>query len=313
MNEADRVLNWMTEKHVRRWGTDHENTMKHLHVSKLYNGWSRSDEALSVLYRVLDTWDGKGQANVDREMSEQLGITRNRDPSRAAPGTTLERPRSQERSKTLAEIVDPFQLDVQLSLANAGLQAGDESTEENLLLLIGECESYRQRLSLEILQARCTLINLYRKQCSFEKCSIALKEARAAVHKSFEPDIEKTEGLYKACIEVGKLHLVEHDEEPAEDIFQSIAENAEDAFREDHAVIIKILIHVGKLYQNQNHWVKAATWFERALAASIATSDSESPLTKALEEALENHYYSSTCEQNMTLTLDEIRRIKFIL
>ncbi|KAG8533372.1 uncharacterized protein KY384_002155 [Bacidia gigantensis] len=314
MDDADRVLRWVTEKHVRRWGTVHENTMRHLlHVSKLYRIWSRSDEALSLLYRVLDTWDDKCQANVDREMPVQFGTTRHREPSIAVLGTNSERPGSRQAPQTLAEIVDPLRFDVQMSLSNTGLQAGDVSTEENLLHLIGECETHWQRLSLEILRARCTLINLYRKQNSLEKCSTALKEAWTAVHKSFEPGIEKTERLIRACLEVGKLHLECNDEEVAEDLFQSIAQNAEDAFQEDHAVIIRIFIHIGKLYQSQKHWFKAAPWFERALAASIAIGDSESPLIKVLEEALENHCYSSTCEQDMTITLDELRRIKFIL
>ena len=106
---------------------------------------------------------------------------------------------------------------------------------------------------------------------------------------------------------------MEHDEEQAEEIFQNIAKNAEYTFREDPAGIIKILIHVGKLYQDRNRWAKTAAWFERALAGSMATSDPESPLTKTLEEALEKRHYSSTCEQNTTLTLDEARRIKSIL
>ena len=191
MNEADRILNWVTEKHIRRWGTNHQNTLKHLlHVSKLLNGWSLSDEALSVLYCVLDTWDGKGHDSVNKDMAVQLGRTQNKQPSGAAPRTHLRHPRSQERLKTLAEIGDPLQIDVQLSLADAGLQAGDESTEENFLVLIGACERYWQRLSLEIIRAKCTLINPYQKQCSYEDCSIALKEAEAAVQKSFEPNIE---------------------------------------------------------------------------------------------------------------------------
>ena len=165
------------------------------------------------------------------------------------------------------------------------------------------------------MRARCTLVDLYRRQGNDEKSSLAFEKAQEAVDKTLKPNIEKTEGLAKACTEVGKLYLQEQGDETAEDIFQSIAAEAEDAFRTDRSPTIAIFLHIGEIYQNENSWSKAEPWFERALAASMAANGSDSPLTKALDAALEDRHYSSTCltgKGHMTFSVDELRRIKFI-
>ena len=316
MDDADWVLNWIVEKQVGRWGVDHENTMNHfLHVSRLYNGWSRNDEALSVLYRVLDTWDEQAWGNVNDEAPMRLGVSRRMKTPRAAPQRNVQLLGSNQTSRVWAETDDPLRVDYQLGLVNTRLASGDDTAENTLLLLVDQCEGHRQRLSLQILRARCTLVDLYRRQGNDEKTSLALEKAQEAVDKTLKPNIEKTEGLLKACTEVGKLYLQEQGDETAEDIFQSIAAEAEDVFRTDRSPTIAIFLHIGEIYQNENSWSKAKPWFERALAASMAANGSDSPLTKALDAALEDRHYSSTCltgKGHMTFSVDELRRIKFI-
>ena len=317
MDDDDRVLNWIVEKHVGRWGVDHENTMKHfLHVSRLYNGWSRNDEALSILYRVLDSWDEQAWSSVNDKAPIHFGAPRKMKPPRAAPRSNVELLGSNQTSRAWAETDDPLRVDYQLGLVNTRLASGDDTTENTLLLLIDQCESHWRKLSLQILRARCTLVDLYRRQGYDEKSSLALQKAREAVDKTLQPNIEKTEGLLKACTEVGKLYLQDQGDETAEDIFQSIAAEAEDAFPTNHSPTITILIHIGKIYQSENSWSKAEPWFERALAASMAANGFDSPLTKALDAALEDRHYSSTYltgEGHMTFSLDELRRIKLIM
>ena len=317
MGDADQVLNWIIEKHVGRWGVDHENTMEQfLLISRLYNGWSRNDEALSILYRVLDTSDEQAWGNVDHEIPTPLGVPRTMKPPRAVPRRIVQPQGSNQTSRAWAESDDPLRVDYQLGLVNTRLASGDDTAENTLLLLIDQCESHQQELSLQILRARCTLVNLYRRQGFDGKCSLALEKARQAVDKTLTSNVEKTEGLLKACTEVGKLYLQEEGDEPAEDIFQSTAAEAEDAFQTDSSPTITISIHIGEIYQNEHNWSKAEPWFERALAALMAANISDGPLTKALEAALEDRHYSSTCltsKGNMTFSLDELRRIKFIM
>ena len=317
MDDADRVLNWIVEKHVGRWGVDHENTMKQfLHVSRLYNGWSRNDEALSILYRVLDSWDRQAWNSVNDKAPIHLGVPQKMEPPGAVPRRNVELLGSNQTLRAWADTDDPLRVDYQLGLVNTRLASGDVTTENALLLLIDQCESHRQKLSLQILRARCTLVNLYRIQGYDRKRSLALQKAREAVDKTLQPNIKKTEGLLKACTEVGKLYLQEQGDEAAEDIFQSIAAEAEDAFPTNRLSTITIVIYIGNIYQNETSWSKAEPWFERALAASMAANGLDSPLTKALDAALEDRHYCSTCltgEGHMTFTLDELRRIKFIM
>ncbi len=317
MDDADQVLNWIIEKYVGRWGINHKNTMEQfLHISRLYNGWSRNDEALSILYRVLETWDEQAWGNMNDETPIRLGVPRTQKSPRAASRRNVQPLGSNQTSRAWAETDDRLRVDYHLGLVNTRLASGDDTAENALLLLIHQCESNQQKLSLQILRARCTLVDLYRRQGYDEKGSLALEKAREAVDKALTPNIEKTEDLLKACIEVGKLYLQEQGDEPAEDIFQNIAAEAEDAFQMDRAPTISILIHIGKIYQNENNWSKAEPWFERALAASMAANKLDGQLTKALAAALEDRHYSSTCltsKGNMTFSLDELRRIKFVM
>lgn len=317
MDDADRVLNWIIEGHVGRWGYDHDNTMEQmLRISRLYNGCSRNDEALSILYRVLDTWDEQAWANVNYENTMRLGVPQTMKPPKAVPRGKVQHQEPNLTSRAWAETDDPLRVDYQLGLVKTRLASGDDTAENTLLLLIDQCESHQQKLSLQILRARCTLVDFYRRQGYDEKSSLALEKARQAVDKTLTSNVEKTEGLLKACTDVGMLYLQVQGDEPAEDIFQSIAAAAEDAFQMDHSPAITIFIRIGKIHQNENNWTKAEPWFERALAASMAANELDSPLTKALEAALEDCHYSSTSltsKGNMTFSIDELRRIRFVM
>ena len=317
MDDADQVLNWIIERHVERWGYDHENTMEQLlHVSRLYNGWFRNDEALSILYRVLDTWDEQAWRNVNKENTMRPGVPQTMKPPKAVSRGNGQKEGSNQTSRVWAETDDPLRVDYQLGLVKTRLASGDDTAETTLLLLIDQCESHQQKLSLQILQARCTLVDLYRRQGFDEKCSVALEKARQAADKTLTSNVEKTERLLKACTDVGMLYLQVQGDEPAEDIFQYIADVTEDTFQVDRSPAIAILIHIGKIYQNEKNWSKGEPWFERALAASMAANGLNSPSTKALEAALEDRHYSSTCltsEGNMTFSIDELRRIRFVM
>ena len=316
MDDADQVLNWVIEKHIERWGVNHENTMEQfLHISRLYNGWSRNDESLSILYRVLDTWDEQAWGNGNYGSPTRLGAPGTMEPPKTVPRRNVQSLGSTQTSRAWEDTDDPLRVDYQLGLVNTRLASGDATAENTLLLLIEQCESHQQKLSLQILRARCSLVNLYRRQGNDVKGTLALEKAREAVDKTLTTNIEKSEVLLKACTDVGKLYLQEQGDEPAEDIFQNIAAEAEDVFQEDRSPAITLFIHIGKIYQTENNWSKAEPWFERALAASMAVNELDSPLTKALEAALEDRHYSSTCltsKGNMTFSLDELRRIKII-
>ena len=115
-----------------------------LHVSRLCNGWSRNDGALSILYRVLDTWDEQAWGNVNGEAPIRLSVSRKMKTSRTAPRRNVQLLGSNQISRVWAETDDPLRVDYQLGLVNTRLASGDDTAENTLLLLIDQCENHRQ-------------------------------------------------------------------------------------------------------------------------------------------------------------------------
>ena len=317
MNDADLVLNWMGEKHVERWGVDHEKTMTHLlYVADLFNSWSRSDEAVIFLYRVLDTWDKQFSIDVRQSTSLNPRLPRFTQPKGVTPRRTAQQPELEDISRTFAETDDPVRVDYQLGLANARLTSGDGAAESILLRLIEQCERHPERLNSQILQARCTLVDLYRRLEDNENMANALGQAQKSLERILESTAKKSERLLKACTKVARLHLKSSNCEVAEDIFQRIGGEAEDTLGIDHEATITILIDVGQIYQHENMWTSAQPWFERALAASMTANGLRNMLTKRLEAALENQNYSTSGfahEEETTFSLHQIKSIKFVV
>ncbi|KAF4625886.1 hypothetical protein G7Y89_g12275 [Cudoniella acicularis] len=55
MKDADAVLDWMTEKHIERFGDRCLETIEHLlHVVEMFRNWSRNEDAKAFLSRMLD-------------------------------------------------------------------------------------------------------------------------------------------------------------------------------------------------------------------------------------------------------------------
>jgi hypothetical protein len=295
MDDADLVLNWMGQNHVERWGLDHQKTMTHfLHVAELFNSWSRNDDATTFLYRILDAWD-KHISTGARD-----NPTLNPEPHRVAQPQVIplqptpRQSRPEDMTRAFAETDDPRRVDYQLGLANARVATNDETIEPLLLRLIEQCEKHPRKLASQILQARCALVDLYRRLGDDEQATSALWQAQKALETVLASTTTKTEPLLNSCIEVARLHIKDDYSEVAEDMLQRIGDKAEDTFGTDHNVTIEILVCIGKIYQRGNMWTYAQPWFERALAASMTANGLENAMTKRLEVALENQHYAVT-------------------
>ncbi|OCL02006.1 hypothetical protein AOQ84DRAFT_274378, partial [Glonium stellatum] len=285
MDDADKVLNWMSEKHMERWGMAHENTMRHsLRVAELLNEWNRTDDATSFLYRVFDAWD---KGDYDDPDPSRVNVSR-QEPSRAA----TERPETVDPTGAFTETDDPARVDYQLGLAEAQAIRNDESAEPLLIRLAEQCEKYPQKLSEQILQARNALVKLFKRRGDEEGVKIALRKARDALNSVLASASMKTERLLKVGIRVAALHVERAGSNIAEDMFQLLGDKAEEWFGTDHESTIRLLIHIGKIYQEEDMWSNAEPWFERALSASMTANGVESTMTQRLERALESQRYT---------------------
>ena len=108
--DADKVLNWMSEKHMERWGMAHENTLRHfLRVAELFSEWNRIDDATTFLYRVFDAWD---KGDYDDPDPPQVNGHR-KEPS----ATATRKAKTVDMTRAFTETDDPARVNYQLGLA----------------------------------------------------------------------------------------------------------------------------------------------------------------------------------------------------
>jgi tetratricopeptide (TPR) repeat protein len=281
MDEADSVLNWMTKKHVQRWGFLHSKTHSHfLHILDMLKDWSRGDTAMAFAYRVLDRWD----QNID-DLPRVSG--NQKDPTVAIDLISD----NKDLDDALAEIDDPARADYQVEIATTRAERNDGSAEGLFLRLAEQCQKYPTKLEMHTLKIKASLVRLYQQREDESQIGVALGEVRDAIHAILASSSEKTEGMMEVCIDVIALCFKDEDQQNAKDLYQNVANKAEDVFGSDDDVIIGLLIRIGNIYQNENQWSNAQPWFERALSASMSAS-LHSTMTKRLEKALENKRYS---------------------
>lgn len=293
MNEADLVLDRMGEKFTERWGLKHKETLMHfLRVVELFNCWSRADDAVTLLYRVLDVYEKHYSGNSTATTGPNALSAR--DSQHQARRLRIAGGQSQVEYAfgAFAQTYDPALLQYQLGLADAHVKAKDEAAEPLLLRIIEQCEAYPEKLAQEILRARYALVDLYQQLENDQQKGVALARAQNAFWSIVNSTTEKTKSVLEISTDIAKLHVQTGHYEAAEDICQRIGSEAERTFGTDDEVTIGILIRMGKIYQDGNRWSNARPWFERALAASMTANGLESKMTQDLEAALENkHYY----------------------
>ncbi|KAK0106080.1 hypothetical protein ONS95_004585 [Cadophora gregata] len=281
INDADKVLGWMSENHVRRWGLKDEKTTAHvLHVVDLLNSWFRPEDALTFLYRATEVWenpDGRQEKG-----GSASGNSRNRSGN------------PQSRLSDVFRMADdnPSALDSRLGSAKAHVNAKDESIEPILLSLISQCEKSPGTLAVKNIRARCELIQLYQNLQREEDRIASLTRAREFLADIWKSDSEKSKELMEASVDVAKLLVQAGKAADAKDVLRSVEQEAVDSFGPDDDRTIWLLMRIGVMYQNEHDWDEAEPRFEQALAASMTQHGLEDGLTKTLESALEKRHYS---------------------
>jgi tetratricopeptide (TPR) repeat protein len=302
MNDADLVLNWMGEEYMKRWGLEHDNTMNHfLNVAELLHNWSRPDDAITILYRVLD--------KLETESSEDPGDTVGPNVNTATKGqpqvplTQHTASQSQAEKATGSSTLENQRafVDYHLGLANLHVRAKDETAEPLLLHLIEQCEAHPEILAEQALHSRCALVKLYRELGKHQQMDTVLDEAKSQLWKHLDSKEKKTKSSLEISLDIARLNVESARYDVAEEIFQRTGCEAEDTFGTDHEITIATFIRIGKIYQSENRWNDAQPWFEQALNASMTANGLESRQTKALEAALENQHYSLPMPQSEDL------------
>jgi hypothetical protein len=306
MDEADKVLDWMSEKHTERWGMRHKRIREHMvQVSDLLESWSRIDDAVALTSRMADSY----------ELSEVLPV--------AAPRNSLA-PRYPHQYQDVDLVRDRYQIqpigkrafalqgddgdrvhmDYQVRLAITRAKAEDDQAKTLLLRLLERCERHPTKLAVQILESRTSLLELYKALELEDKFQRALLDIEKSFNVVFDSDTERTELVLQRAIEMINWMIKSDLYQKAHPLLLRIQSEAAKIFGESSAELISVLIRIGTMLQDQDRWENARPRFEQALAAAISGNASfESPLVKNLEDALYEKKFTTGVE-----TPEDIRR-----
>jgi tetratricopeptide (TPR) repeat protein len=296
MQEANNVLDWMSERHVERWGVKSKPTIDHvLRVVDLLNSWLRPQDAHAFLEKAKDDLcqpdpracgrGGQNSSNLpyNGNAAYQLGST-----ASSAFRTTP----PPENSGTGIVVNPSSTVDCQLRSAETRVKANDELVEPLLLSIIAQCKLNPDNLAAQNLRARAALIELYRESGRTDSAVEELSKAQALFLDTWELIGKISREFIDASLEVAAQSLKSEQYNDTDEMFQVMQERVCETFGPDHSRTIRILIRIGLIYQNGNRWKDAEPRFEQALAASMAANGLEDALTRTLEAALENQHYS---------------------
>jgi hypothetical protein len=289
MEDADRILDWMGEKHLERWGIDHKNVRGHfVKVADMLQSWSREDDAVSMLSRAADCYEKSvksPQSNIEAPRLYQ-------DHHVYPPRDDLRLPPIWGRSLFAGEDGDnEIRMDYQVRIAITRANAKDVEAEKALLSLCEQCERYPAKLGMQILEARKGLVEFYKKLALTTKYESALDQVQISFWRVFKSNVTKTEVLLDIAIELITWLVTAGRLEEAEPLLQQVQDDAIHIFGEDDEVTISKLIRIGIMLQEHDHWLHARKRFEQALAASMTNYGMESKMTLRLEEALYQKSY----------------------
>ena len=306
MDEADRVLEWMSEHHLEKWDIRHKNIRAHMvQVADLLESWSRIDDAVALTSRMAENYDQSsiytsvraGDPSTGQFSWQHQDVDSARDEYRLPP---LEK-RAFALNNDDGDIVH---MDYQVRLAIMRTKAKDDESETLLLRLLQRCERHPAKLAVQILEARTNLVELYSTLELQDKFQASLLHIPNSLKTIFESEAERTELLLLRAIDLIHWIVKSGQYERATPLLQQVQSEAVDNFGEESSVTISALIHIGTLLQEQGRWEDARPRFEEALASSMsAGAPLESPLIKNLEDALYNKKY-----EGGVATPEDIRR-----
>lgn len=290
MDDADNVIEWIGDKHLERWPAGHKNMRMHLiRVADMLHSWSRVDDAVSIVSRAANMFENSFQSPSTNPaifpVQPNSAHHSMRDERRKSVHFAGGDPPSQEDEDTSTHI------DYAVILAMARARAEDDEAEACLLSLLEQCEKQPERLSVQMLEARCALIDLYKLLDRPDRVEEVLSQIDKNFWAVFKSQAKRTELLLDTATDVVGMLVKANRYSEAEPLLAKIELDVVHAFGDDSEVTISILIRIGKLFQVEERWQDARPRFEQALAASMRAYGLDSTMTKRLEEVLEKKTY----------------------
>ncbi|KAF5717229.1 rhomboid family, partial [Fusarium mundagurra] len=168
LDKAEAVLNWMSEKHIEKWGSGHENTCLHYaRTIKLLRSWGRQEHAELLVYKILDdTGDSRDEDFVNFIASQPRNSLADIDLEQSFPETD-----------------DPNSMSRQLDKIDLAVMTGIAGFEDILKVIIMHCKDKADdpSVSLQACRAKCSLAKLHMNAGNVEETRRVLKDAKSSL------------------------------------------------------------------------------------------------------------------------------------
>jgi thioredoxin-like negative regulator of GroEL len=255
MEQADQILDNLSEETTRRWGPAHEQTIRHYaKVGVFLAQWNRHDDAVGIIARITD--------------NEELHARTSWTPS------TLEKPQENIRFN---------------SAPNGN---NNESSATSVLELLNILEQSPYENATDIVRMRCLLVTTYEKLGMQGKANETLSLAKDRTLELCKQRLELTTTFFQSAIDLARALLKAKQPTTAEDLLDRLQEKFMDDYGNDHPDTISLLIEAGKMFQQLKRWDLARPRFEAAYAGAMSQFGIDSLLVKRLETSLENKRFS---------------------
>jgi tetratricopeptide (TPR) repeat protein len=289
MNDADEVLQRVSENLVETWGLEHTKTIAYmLRVIDLYHAWGRSNDALTLLQRAIDYIDDPPATKKNRA-----------DGAKTDKATVKERTMYSSRHFEMPDSGGSRgrvrTLEFQLVVANAQARARDDEAEPVLLSLIEQCGKFPEQFTIQLFKAHSSLLRLYQESTDVDKLKPSMEQAKEfflttmkRMKKKREPPtillLRATIDLIGCFVECGSYKASENMFDIVEkEITAMMDENEVEA----NDAAVDLLVDIGMVYQMYDQWRYARPRVEYALAKTIASRGPNSWKARRLQDALE--------------------------
>lgn len=289
MKEADKVLDWLGEKYIQRWGLNHGKSIGHfLRVIELLQSWGRRDDVFLLLTRVLDIWD---------DLDSDIGPSIVSLSSNSVQDTEVDGIDPNIADQIFKESSNEIQVESQLRVVSLWLSSKADGLEPILVRLIQQCEKYPEILKAQTLRARCSLARLYLRLEQRDLATGVLQMAYKSLMEILALDEDLHVSILKASRQLAFSYVECNDIQSCDNVLEQVAGLLEARLGERNDEIqdfVGFLTDIAREYQRVLAWQNAAPWFERALAISLIGLGSADENTKKLEAALQNQQYNVT-------------------
>ncbi|KAK8097412.1 hypothetical protein PG984_016551 [Apiospora sp. TS-2023a] len=301
MNDADTVLDWMTAKHIEKWGGGHEKTLTHhTRLIKLLHQWGRAERAEVILFKLMDDTNDLD----DIRNGVVLAGSPRRDRSMLQQGD------QQHGVHFFHPAQDPATVTHQLNLMEMTPSISDDGLTGFLTLLIEHWDARPDELGLQGIKAKSMLARTRNLRGDTEGSKSLLSAARSTASRLLCPGENlPSRALLKAATQLAFTFLEADNHHDCNAVLNEIlyvlqARPIDSDREEDSDVLIGFLWSTAAEFNRVSDWSKVRPWIERSLGICIKTQRTWSKDAKEFRRILRQEQFQFRSEKSVHDIMD---------